>query len=460
MMPASCRSDEANTNDWQKLDRDHYLHPFTNYKALAESGSRIITRGNGVYIWDSDGNRILDGMSGLWCVNIGYGRKELVDAANAQLEKLPYYNSFFNTATPPSIELAQLLAEVTPAGFSHSFFTGSGSESIDTMLRIVRRYWQIAGQPDKRNIIGRKRAYHGSTIAGVNLGGMKKMHEQGSMPMPDFHHIVEPDWYRNGGGVSRHEFGVVAAKQLESKILELGPANVAAFVGEPIQGAGGVIISPDTYWPEINRICGEYDVLLVADEVITGFGRTGEWFGSDYFHIEADLMTVAKGLSSGYLPIGAVMVSDRVADVLTESPDDFTHGFTYSGHPVCCAVAIENIRILIREEIIEQVKERTAKYFAQRWSELGASPIVGEARSVGLIAALELVRDKQSGTCFEEDDKVGQYCRDLCITNGLMIRAIGDTLVAAPPLIISENEIDEMVDCIRSSLDVTARHHA
>ena len=399
-------------------------------------------------------------MAGLWCVNIGYGREELSRAARAQFRELPYYNSFFGTATPPSIELAKQLSEVTPEGMDHCFFTGSGSESVDTMLRIVRRFWQLDGRPEKRCIIARERAYHGSTIAAVALGGMAKMHQQGALHVDGLHHIMEPDWFRNGASQSQEQFGRSAAAKLEEAIISLGPEKVAAFVGEPIQGAGGVIIPPDSYWPEINRICRKYDVLLVADEVITGFGRTGRWFGSQYFGIEAEIMTVAKGLSSGYLPIGAVIVSERIAEVLRESDEEFTHGFTYSGHPVCCAVALENLRILRTEGIVERAEAETIPYFARRWAELAGHVIVGEARTTGFLGALELVRDKETRTFFEAEEKVGIFCRDICISKGVMVRAIGDILVAAPPLIIEKEEIDQLVAAIDLALGLAAERYA
>lgn len=437
------------------MDLAHFLHPFTNYRHLRETGSRIITRADGVHVWDSDGRQILDAMSGLWCVNIGYGRRNLIEAAVAQMEQISYYNSFFETATPPSIELGELIADIAPANFRRVFFTGSGSESIDTMLRIVRRYWQIVQQPDKRFVIGRHRAYHGSTIAGVGLGGMSKMHSQGAYTIDEFHHVLEPDWYRHGRSKTPEEFGREAAAELEKKILELGPENVAAFVGEPIQGAGGVIIPPAGYWPEINRICKTYDVLLVADEVITGFGRIGHWFGTEHYGIAADILTVAKGLSSGYLPIGGVLVSDRVADELVEVGEIFTHGFTYSGHPVCCAVAIENIRTMIVEDLVERTRNVTAPCFGARWSKLADHPLVGDCRVEGMLAAVELARDRDSHEPFDEDLGVGTFVRDSCIERGVMVRAIGDIVVAAPPLILSEAETETVVQVVRTALDAT-----
>jgi putrescine---pyruvate transaminase len=443
------------TADWQRLDTAHYLHPFTDFRELGAKGARIITRAQGVYLWDSDGHKTLDAMSGLWCVNVGYGRKELAEAAYRQMLELPFYNSFFQCAHPPAIELARVLAEVTPPGFKHVFFTGSGSEAIDTIVRMVRHYWAAQGQPQRSVIISRENAYHGSTVAGASLGGMKPMHAQGGLPIPDIVHIEQPYWYQNGGELSPEEFGLKAAAALERKILELGSNRVAAFIGEPIQGAGGVIIPPRTYWPEIERICRQYGILLVADEVICGFGRIGEWFGSTYFGFRPDLMAIAKGLSSGYLPIGGVLVSDAVAEVLIARGGEFHHGFTYSGHPASCAVAIANIDILRRERLVERARTEIGPYLAKRWLELADHPLVGEARIAGMIGALELVRNKNSREFFDRRGEVGQICRDLCIANGLVMRATRDSMLIAPPLVISTAEVDELIEKACRSLDMT-----
>jgi len=446
-----------NTDAWQSRDRRHYLHPFTDHKELGQKGSRIVTRADGVYIWDSDGNQILDAMSGLWCVNLGYGRKELVDAAYRQMQELPYYNSFFQTAHPPAIELSELLSEVSPEQFNHAFFTGSGSEANDTVVRLVRRYWDLLGYPDRQTIISRKNAYHGSTIAAASLGGMADMHAQGGLPIPGIVHIEQPYYYGLGGKLSPDEFGLQQARLLEEKIRELGVDKVAAFIGEPVQGAGGVIIPPDTYWPEIQRICTENDILLVADEVITGFGRLGEWFGSTHFGIEPDLIPFAKGVTSGYLPLGGVLVSDRIADLIVREGGEFAHGFTYSGHPAACAVAIENIRILRAEGIIQRLKQDTAPYFRKQWSSLADHPLVGEARSLGLMGAIEIVRNKDGRERFAKEDKAGTLCRDFCFENGLVMRAVGDSMIVAPPLIVEKQHIDELVDKARRCLDLTAQ---
>ncbi|PUA44755.1 aspartate aminotransferase family protein [Pseudomonas protegens] len=441
------------TREWQTLSSDHHLAPFSDFKQLKEKGPRIITHAKGVYLWDSEGNQILDGMAGLWCVAIGYGRDELADAASQQMRELPYYNLFFQTAHPPVLELSKVIAEIAPQGMNHVFFTGSGSEGNDTMLRMVRHYWAIKGQPNKKTIISRVNGYHGSTVAGASLGGMTYMHEQGDLPIPGIVHIPQPYWFGEGGDLSPDEFGIWAANQLEAKILELGVDNVGAFIAEPIQGAGGVIVPPDSYWPRIKEILAKYDILFVADEVICGFGRTGEWFGSDFYDLKPDMMTIAKGLTSGYIPMGGLIVRDEVVAVLNEG-GDFNHGFTYSGHPVAAAVALENIRIMREEKIIQRVHEKTAPYLQKRLRELNDHPLVGEVRGVGLLGAIELVKDKATRARYQGRG-VGMICRQFCFDNGLIMRAVGDTMIIAPPLVISEAEIDELVAKARKCLDLT-----
>lgn len=441
------------TREWQDLSRDHHLAPFSDYKQLQEKGPRIITKAQGVHLWDSEGNKILDGMAGLWCVAVGYGREELAEAASKQMRELPYYNLFFQTAHPPALELAKAISDVAPAGMSHVFFTGSGSEGNDTVLRLVRHYWALKGKPQKKVIIGRVNGYHGSTVAGASLGGMSGMHEQGDLPIPGIVHIPQPYWFGEGGDKTPEEFGIWAAEQLEKKILELGVDNVAAFIAEPIQGAGGVIIPPESYWPKIKEILARYDILFVADEVICGFGRTGQWFGSDYYGLKPDLMTIAKGLTSGYIPMGGVIVRDEVVKVLNEG-GDFNHGFTYSGHPVAAAVGLENLRILREEHIVERVREETAPYLQKRLRELNDHPLVGEVRGLGMLGAIELVKDKATRTRYE-GKAVGMICRQFCFDNGLIMRAVGDTMIIAPPLVISREEIDELVEKARKCLDLT-----
>lgn len=443
---------------WRESDIQHHLHPFTDYKGLAEEGgARIITQAEGVTLTDSEGHKILDGMAGLWCVNVGYGRKELAEAAYNQMLELPYYNTFFKTATPTSIELAEKLAEITPKGLNHAFFSSSGSEANDTFVRMIRHFWNLEGKPEKKTFISREYAYHGSTMAAVSLSGMSAMHAQADLPLPGFVHVMPPYWYDYGGDLSPEDFGLKAAQAVEDKILELGADKVAAFIGEPIMGAGAVIIPPETYWPEVQRICRKHDVLLIADEVICGFGRTGHWFASEYFGIEPDAMTIAKGLTSGYLPLSAAMIGERLADTLITKGGEFYHGYTYSGHPVSCAVALENIRIMEDEKLIERVHDETGPYLAQGLAGLADHPLVGEVRSLGLIGAVELVKDKATRTHFDPLGDTGSLCRDHCLKNGLMLRAVRDAMVMSPPLSITKAEIDELIRILRAGIDATAK---
>jgi putrescine---pyruvate transaminase len=446
---------QRSTAQWQAADAAHFLHPFTDFKALAGKGSRIITRADNIYLWDNDGQKILDAMSGLWCVNVGYGQRALIDAATRQMGELPFYNAFFQTATPPAIRLAELLAEVSPPQFQHVFFSGSGSEGNDTVVRMVRRYWDVLGQPNRQIIISRRNAYHGSTMAGASLGGMSGMHAQGGLPIPGIVHIEQPYWWQHGRHLSREAFGLEAARWLEAKILELGADKVAAFIGEPVQGAGGVIIPPATYWPEVQRICDRHGILLVSDEVITGFGRTGHWFGCERFGSKPDLMTFAKGVTSGYVPLGGVLVGDRVAKVLIEQGGEFEHGYTYSGHPVACAVGIANVELIRSLGLVERVRDDVGPYLAERYRELAEHPLVGDAETCGLMGALLLVKDKVRGAPFPGEVGIGMVCRGHCFANGLIMRAVGDRMIIAPPLVITRAQIDEMVALIRLCLDRT-----
>jgi putrescine aminotransferase len=447
----------SETARWRALDARHHLHPFTNQAALAAKGVRVITKAEGCWLCDSEGNRLLDGMAGLWCVNVGYGRAELVEAARRQMTALPFYNTFFQCTTAPAVELAARLADIAPAGMSRVFFANSGSEANDTVVKLVRYFWKLQGQPGKQTMIGRTYGYHGVTLAAASLSGLPNMHPQFDLPLPGFVHVPAPYWYAEGGELTPEEYGRKAADALEQKILELGPETVGAFIGEPVQGAGGVVIPPAGYWAEIQRICRQYDVLLVADEVICGFGRTGRWFGSERFGIEPDIMTVAKGLSSGYVPIAALLLGPRVGDALATAAEEWAHGFTYSGHPVAAAVALENLRIIEAEGLHERVGGPLGDHFAAALAGLADHPLVGEARSCGLLGALELVEDKKTRRYFPPARKVGLACREHCIANGLVMRAVRDVMILAPPLVITETEIDEIARRARRALDLTWR---
>lgn len=443
---------QRNSQDWQQLDSSHYLHPFTDFKQLAQQGSRIITRADGAYIYDSEGREILDGMSGLWCCSLGYGQDRISEAVYQQLQELPYYNSFFQCAHPPVIELARRLSEIAPAHINNVFFTGSGSEANDTSLRLIRRYWDLCEKPSKRYVISRKNAYHGSTIAGASLGGMGFMHKQFET-LSYVSHVEQPYWYAEGGDMDPQAFGLQAAASLEQRIVELGAENVAAFIAEPVQGAGGVIVPPESYWPEIKRICAEHDILLIADEVICGFGRLGEWFGADYFDLEADLMPFAKAITNGYQPLGGVLIGDRCADVLKADGGEFAHGYTYSGHPAACAAALATLDILQEQNVIERVRDESGPYLQRRWAELADHPLVGETRGAGFVAALELVADKQTRARFDDDGSAGTACKNFSVENGLVMRAVGDTMIIAPPLIISTEQVDELIEKATGALD-------
>jgi putrescine aminotransferase len=440
------------TAELQALDAAHHMHPFSTQADLAQSGVRVITSANGVMLRDSEGEEILDAMAGLWCVNVGYGREELVEAAARQMRELPYYNTFFKTSHVPAIALAAKLAELAPGALNHVFFAGSGSEANDTNLRMVRTYWAEKGNPSKQIVISRWNAYHGSSVGSGSLGGMKGIHAQGGLPIPGIEHIDQPNWWAEGGDMSPEEFGLERARQLEAKIDELGEDNIAAFIAEPVQGAGGVIVAPETYWPEVMRICREREILFIADEVICGFGRTGQWFGSQTLDLTPDIMTIAKGLSSGYQPIGGSIVSDEVAAVIGAC--EFNHGYTYSGHPVASAVALENLRILEEEKIVDRVREETGPYLKEKFESLTDHPMVGEAKIVGMMGSIALTPDKGAQAVFaSEVGTVGYMVRERCFANNLVMRHVGDRMIISPPLVITKGEIDLLIERAWQSLD-------
>jgi putrescine aminotransferase len=450
------------TSALQEKNAKHLIQSFSdlNYIKNPES-THIISRADGVYIYDNDGKKILDSMSGLWCVNMGYSQNSIINAVNKQMKELVYYNNFFGTSHPSAIKLSEMITDLTPEGMNKVYFTGSGSEANDTMIRLVRHYWAAKGKPSKSVIISRKNAYHGSTMAGASLGGMSAMHAQGGLPIPGIEHIDQPYYFEAcveaREKIDVDEFGRKAAQSLANKIDELGEDRVAAFIAEPIQGAGGVIIPPESYWPEISRICQERNILLVADEVICGFGRTGEWFGSDYYDIKPDLMLFAKGVTSGYLPVGGVIVRDDLVDTMVSAEQEFAHGYTYSAHPTCMAAGIANLELMKETNIVNQVQSNTAPYLASKWKTLQEHPLVGEARCLGMLAALEIVEDKNNFKRFENSKEVVINCRDYCYENGLVMRAIVNKMVIAPPLICGSEHIDEIIEKVWKCLDLTAQ---
>ena len=447
-------SNHMPTAELQALDAAHHVHPFSANTALGKEGARVITRARGVTLTDSDGNEILDAMAGLWCVNIGYGRDELAEVAARQMRELPYYNTFFKTTHVPVIALAAKIAELAPGDLNHTFFAAGGSEANDTNIRLVRTYWQNKGKSEKNIIISRKNGYHGSSVGSASLGGMPAMHAQGGIPIPNIHHIGQPNWYAEGGEMDPEEFGLKRARELEEAILELGEDRVAAFIAEPVQGAGGVIVAPDSYWPEIQRICDKYEILLIADEVICGFGRTGNWFGSQTLNIRPDIMTIAKGLSSGYAPIGGSILTDEVAEVISST--DFNHGYTYSGHPVAAAVALENLRIMEEEKLVEHVRDVAAPYLKAKWETLADHPLIGEARIVGMMGSVAMTPHKESRAAFAAPaGTVGLIARDRCFANNLVMRHVGDRMIISPPLILNHDQIDTLIARATKALDET-----
>ncbi len=448
------------TARWQALDARHHLHPFTVFRELAATGARIITRGEGCWIEDSEGNRILDGMAGLWCVNLGYGEERLARAAFEQMRELAYYNTFFQCATPPAVELAAAIAGLLPQGFERIFFANSGSEANDTAIKAVWYYWNLEGRPEKKILISRRLAYHGVGLGSASLSGLAPMHAPFDLPLARFRHIGDPYWYRDGGGLDGESFGIAAARWLEEEILRVGPERVAAFFGEPVQGAGGVIIPPASYWPEIARICRRYDVLLVADEVICGFGRTGRCWGFETFDFTPDIVTMAKGLSSGYQPIAAVAFGPRVGERIFASELEFAHGGTWAGHPVACRVALETLRIMSEEGLFTRAGGPAGTLFRSRLAELADHPLVGEVRCCGFLAAIELVADKATRRPFAPERRVGIRARELALEHGLVMRAVRDVMVLAPPLVIAEEEIEELARRVRRTLDALARELA
>jgi len=442
----------------RRLDIAHHLPAQANYKLIQDlGGSRVITRAEGSTIYDGDGNAILDGMAGLWCVDIGYGRRELAEAAYEQMLELPFYNTFFRTATVPAIELATRLAGLLGGELQHIFFNSSGSEANDTVFRLVRTYWALKGQPERTVFISRRNAYHGSTVAGASLGGMTFMHAQGGLPIPGVEHVMQPYAFNEGFGEDPDAFAARAAQDIEDRILAVGPDKVAAFIGEPVQGAGGVIIPPPGYWQKVEAICRKYGILLVSDEVICGFGRLGEWFGFQKFGYTPDIVSMAKGLSSGYQPISATAISREIIATFRAADDDFVHGYTYSGHPVAAAVALRNLDIIEGEKLVDRVRDDIGPYFAAALKRLDGHPLVGQTRSLGLIGAVEIVAEQGTNRRFGgKEGAAGPIVRDACIAGGLMVRAVRDSIVMCPPFVITREEVDRMVAIIAAALDASA----
>lgn len=440
-------------------DIAYVMHPYTNLEAHKTKGPMIITEGRGVWVTDDQGKRYVEGMAGLWCTALGFGEERLVEAAAAQMRKLPYYHIFAHKSHEPAIDLAERLVKMAPGDMGKVFFANSGSEATDTVVKLVWYYNNALGRPDKKKIISRIKGYHGVTVASASMTGLPYNHRDFDLPIKNILHTECPHHYRFAEeGETEADFATRMAEALEAMILEEGPDTVAAFIGEPVMGAGGVIVPPETYWAKIQAVCRKYDVLVCADEVICGFGRTGNMFGSETFAIEPDIMTVAKALSSAYLPISAVIVSQTVAEAVSKNSGKigtFGHGYTYSGHPVSVAVALETLKIYEERDIVAHVRA-VAPRLQDGLRALGAHPLVGEARGIGLIGALELVADKPGRTGFDPGRMVAAYCAERAAFHGGILRPLpGDAIAFSPPLIITEAEIDTLLGSMAKALDDT-----
>jgi 4-aminobutyrate--pyruvate transaminase len=449
----------ARANSPHGRDIAYHLHPYTNLAAHEELGPHIMVEGDGVYVIDDAGKRYIEGLAGLWCASLGFSEPRLAAAAAAQMEKLPYYHDFAHKATPPVIDLAERLIEMAPAPMSKVFFTNSGSEANDTLIKLVWYYNNALGRPEKKKIISRRQGYHGVTVATASLTGLAYVQDSFDLPIANFRHTDCPHYWRFGrDGESEEEFAARMAANLDELIVDEGPETVAAFIAEPVQGAGGVIVPPATYFEKVQEVLRRHDVLFIADEVICGFGRTGNMFGSQTYHMKPDMITVAKALSAAYLPIGAAMISEKIYQAIRDESKRlgiFGTGYTYGGHPSCAAVAIETLKIYEERDILGHVRHVSPRFLA-RLHRLGDHPLVGEARGVGLIGAVQLVADKATKEPFDPALKAAAAVMNRAVEHGLLVRAlVGDSIAVCPPLIITEGEIDDLFDRLEKALDDT-----
>lgn len=444
-----------NTKELWRMDRDHYIHPWTDFSVFKEKGSLVIAESEGAYVFDSDGKRYLDGIGGLWCVNIGYGNEEMAEAIADQVRRMPYYSTFTHVTTPPAAELAAKLAQLTPGSLNHVFYSASGSVANDSAIRIIHFYNNRLGRKSKKKIIARTDGYHGSTYLAMSMTGVAFDH-QGFDLAPDLvHHIANPNPYRRPDGMSMEEFCAEKVADLKNAIEALGAENVACFIAEPIMGAGGVIVPPPGYHKRTREVCDEYDVLYISDEVVTGFGRLGHFFASeDVFNFVPDVITCAKGISSGYVPLSATILSSEIYDVISVPQADgamFTHGFTYSGHPVACRAGLKNIEIMQREKICEHVRE-VGPYFEQQLATLSDLDIVGDVRGKCFMMCVENVANKETKELFDPAVNIGGRVAEQCEKRGLIIRPVGHLNVMSPPLTLTKPQIDDMVQILRAGI--------
>lgn len=445
-------------NSLEARDKAFVLHPYTNAYQHQKDGPLIIAKGEGVYIIDNDGNRYIEALGGLFCASLGFSEPRLVDAAYRQLQQLPFYHSFGGKSHETAIELAERLIQIAPVPMSKVFFANSGSEANDTAMKLVWYYHNAIGKPAKKKIISRLRAYHGVTIASASLTGLPNNHRDFDLPINGVLHTDCPEFYRYGlEGETEEEFATRCADSLEQLILQEGPETIGAFFAEPLMASGGCIVPPPTYYEKIQAVLRRYDILLIADEVICGFGRLGTMFGSESFGMQPDMITMAKQLSAAYQPISALMINQKIHDAIvmeSEKIGTFGHGFTYSGHPVATAVALETLKIYEERDIIGHVRS-IAPLFQERLHSLGKHPLVGNARGRGLIGTLELVRNKETKEAFKPSDGVAAYAGKMAQARGVVTRALGDNFSFCPPLIITAQEINDMFDRSHAALDET-----
>ena len=442
---------------WRK-DRDHFIHPWTDFSTFKEEGSMVMANSEGAYVIDSDGNRYIDGIGGLWCVNIGYANEEMAEAIADQVRQIPYFSPFGHLTTPPAAELAAKLAKLTPEGLDHVFFGTGGSMSNDTAIRIIHYYFNRLGKTSKKKIISRTDGYHGSTYLAMSMTGVEFDH-QGFDLAPDLvHHIPAPNPYRRPDGMSMEAFCDEKVADLENKILELGPENVACFIAEPIMGAGGVIVPPPGYHRRTREVCDRYEVIYISDEVVTGFGRLGQFFASeDVFDFVPDIITCAKGISSGYVPLSATILSKKIYDVISVPQAEgalFTHGFTYSGHPISCAAGLKNIEIMERDDICGYVRE-VGPYFEEQLNTLLEHPIVGDVRGSHFMMCIENVGDKETKALLPTEADIGSRIARHCQSRGVIVRPIAHLNVMSPPLVLTRRQIDTMVQALHESIRET-----
>jgi len=433
----------------QDQDRRFHLHPFTDHAEMHASGTHVVKRGEGCYFIDESDRRILDGLAGLWCVNVGYNCAAIVEAVKAQMEQLPFYPSFFNSTTEPAIRVAEFLAKKAPPRINHTIFSNSGSEANETALKIIRSYWKLKGRPEKKTVLSRTFSYHGVTLAATSLTGLPTCQLPFDLPLPGFVQVPGPYGYGVKTTLTAEAYGQWCIAETKRIIAEQNAASIAAIFVEPVQGAGGVIVPPPGYLTALREVCRQNDILFVADEVITAFGRLGDWFASNLWNLDPDIITLAKGITSGYLPLGATMVSDEIAAPLL-SGGYFAHGFTYSGHPVTTAAALANLRVIEDLGLVERVQTATSRYFLQELHKMAEHPAVAEIRGVGLIGAMELVGNPDLPP---PASPLGAKASTLIRREGAMVRGIRDLIALAPPLIITPAEIDELFACVRRGLD-------